>query len=81
MESSEQKSDPGEMIEVNGTDRWQVYQRLQELTIPCWCEPNQPLRVQLHNAGDAVQFWSVSRQLTASRQELAQWLESCWQMG
>lgn len=80
MESSEEKTETGEVVEVNGADRWQVYQRLQELAIECWCEPHQPLRVQLPHAIAAVQFWSVSRQVSASRQELAQWLERCWQI-
>jgi len=28
------------VVEVDWADRWQVYQRLQELEIPCWCEAN-----------------------------------------
>lgn len=71
MESSEQKSHTGQMLEVHGSNKWQMYRRLQELGISCWCEANQPLRVPL-NAGTAVQFWSVSQQLQMSRPRLVQ---------
>lgn len=80
MESSEYKTDLAQVVEVNGTERWSVFQRLRELEIPCWCEPNQPLRVYLSDTHATVQFWSVSRQLNAKRQELVQWLEQCWQI-
>jgi len=44
------------MIEVNWADRWQVYQRLQELAIPCWCATDQPLRVEITDVAAAVQL-------------------------
>ncbi len=66
------------VVEVNWSDRWQVYQRLQELDIPCWCETNQPLTIQIENAYTAIQVWSVIRQFTASRQVLIWALEGCW---
>ncbi len=67
-----------EIVEVNWADRWQVYHRLQELAIPCWCDTNQPLRVHIDDALTAVQLWSVLRQLTTSRQDLVCWLERCF---
>jgi hypothetical protein len=66
------------IVEVNWADRWQVYQRLQELDIPCWCEVDQPLKVAVDNLTAAVQLWSVMRQFTASRQDLIVTLEYCW---
>ncbi|QSJ17213.1 hypothetical protein JYQ62_37200 [Nostoc sp. UHCC 0702] len=66
------------IVEVNWADRWQVYQRLQELDIPCWCETNQPLQVEIGNFTAGVQFWNVMRRLTASRQDLILHLEQCW---
>ncbi len=65
-------------VGVDWADRWQVYQRLQELEIKCWCEPNQPLRVEIDNPLAVVQLWSVMQQLTASRQELICYLEHSW---
>ena len=66
-------------IQVNRADRWQVYQRLQELDIPSWCATQQPLMVHIANTAAAIQLWSVSRQFTGSRQDLVFWLERCWQ--
>lgn len=67
------------LVKVKWADRWQVYQRLQELGIPCSCATGQPLRVHIADDAAAVQLWSVLRQLTAPRQELMFWLERCWQ--
>lgn len=69
-----------EMIEIQCEDRWQVYRRLQELDISCQCSYHQPLKVQVNNAVTAVQVWSVVKQVTMSRQTLANWLESCWRV-
>ncbi|OKH28382.1 Asr1405/Asl0597 family protein [Chroogloeocystis siderophila] len=69
----------GETVEVNGIDRWQIYQRLQELAIPCWCVTNQPLRVRVVDVTTAIQLWSVSRQFKMSRHDLVCWLERCWE--
>jgi hypothetical protein len=66
------------VLGVSWTDRWQVYQRLRELDIPCNCEANQPLEVEIPNPTIAMQIWSVTRQFTASRQELIATLEGCW---
>ncbi|MFM2062462.1 MAG: hypothetical protein RLZZ507_2132 [Cyanobacteriota bacterium] len=68
------------IVEVNWSDRWQVYQRLNELNIPCRCETNQPLQVEIANPQVAVQLWSVVRQFKASRQDLIFTLENSWQM-
>ncbi|MEA5564027.1 MULTISPECIES: Asr1405/Asl0597 family protein [unclassified Anabaena] len=66
------------VVEVNWLDRWQIYQRLQELDIPCWCEASQPLKVKISSPVAAIQLWSVIRQFTASRQDLISTLKrSC----
>lgn len=67
-----------ETVEVNRADRWQVYLRLQDLDISCECPSDQPLRVEIQSATAAMQLWSVVKQLTASRQDLVEWLERCW---
>jgi hypothetical protein len=66
------------VVEVSWADRWQVYQRLKELEIPCICQTNQPLQVEIANPQTVVQLWSVMRQFTASRQELICTLDNCW---
>jgi hypothetical protein len=67
------------IIDVNWADRWQVYQRLQDLDIPCSCQTNEPLKVEINNPTAAIQFWSVMRQLRTSRQEQIGYLKLCWQ--
>lgn len=80
MNSSQLQPENSEVIQVNcWADRWQVYRRLQELGIPCSCEVEQPLRVQIKNTNQAVQLSSVLKQFTASRQELLDSLERSWQ--
>ncbi|NJM72925.1 MAG: hypothetical protein HC862_23820 [Scytonema sp. RU_4_4] len=66
------------IIEVNRVDRWQIYRRLQELDIPCWCETNQPLTVEISNPTAAIQLWSVVQQFTTNRQDLIRNLKKCW---
>ncbi|MBW4664360.1 MAG: hypothetical protein KME01_09195 [Chroococcus sp. CMT-3BRIN-NPC107] len=65
------------MVEVSWGDRWYVYERLQQLAIPCSCAIDQPLQVQITSISAAIQLWSISRQLNTSRQELVKWLEKC----
>jgi hypothetical protein len=65
-------------LAVSWADRWQIYQRIQELDIPCRCSGNQPLRVMIANPTIAIQLWSVIRQYTASRQDLIMILEKSW---
>lgn len=67
------------IVEVNWADRWQIYRRLQELDIPCSCEANQPLKVEMNNTTAAVQLWSVVRQSNSCRQDLISVLNKCWQ--
>ncbi len=73
-------SESSETINVARQDRWQVYQRLQELDIPCSCTSQQPLQTQVHSPADVLQVWSVIQQVTAPRQELVFWLERCWKV-
>lgn len=80
MNRSSSKIETKQEIEISWGDRWQVYRRLQELAIPCECGTNQPLRYQIQDVTAAMQLWSVVRQLTVPRQELASWLERCWQI-
>lgn len=68
------------VLEVSWADRWQVYQRLSELEIPCCCETNQPLQVEITHPNAAIQLWSVTRRFMASRQDLINTLENCWRI-
>lgn len=65
---------------IDRCDRWQVYHRLQELDIGCWCDCHQPLTVEVDQIGKIVQVWCVIRQVIGSRRELIDRLEQCWQI-
>ncbi|MBW4647365.1 MAG: hypothetical protein KME06_01490 [Kastovskya adunca ATA6-11-RM4] len=78
MNPSSFQSETKQTIEVDWVDRWQVYRRLQELSISCQCGSNQPLTVQIDDVKTAVQVWSVVRQITVPRWGLVGWLERCW---
>jgi hypothetical protein len=67
------------VICIDPIDRWTVYHRLQELSIPCWCASHQPLRVQVDNATVALQLWAVLQRIKASRRQSLDWLERCWE--
>lgn len=69
-----------QVVEVPWGDRWIVYRRLRELQIPCYCSTNEPLQVQLSSPTAVIQLWSVTKQHSASRQELISWLKDCWQI-
>lgn len=67
-------------IHVKQLERWQVYQRLLELQIPCRCRCNEPLEVELETPLKLWQFWTVVWRVSASRQMLSDYLESCWRL-
>lgn len=78
MSMFESRSAYSQAIAVKWADRWTVYQRLQELQIPCCCNTNRPLQVEIESPTAAIQLWSVVRQITTSRSELISWLNECW---
>lgn len=66
------------VVSVPRVERWQVYYRLRELMIPCWCLPDGSLRVEVQNGMHALLLRSVVQQFIASRQEMVTWLGRCW---
>lgn len=64
---------------VSRCDRWCVYQRLQELMIPCWCPEDGSLWVEIEHGIHAILLRSAVYGAIASRQELVDWLERCWE--
>ncbi|MGK7922535.1 MAG: Asr1405/Asl0597 family protein [Trichodesmium sp.] len=80
MSTFHQRPNTCEILQISWVDRWQVYRRLQELEINCWCEVEKPLQVQLKDRNEANQLDSVLKQFTANRHELVQLLQRCWQV-
>ncbi|CEJ46096.1 Asr1405/Asl0597 family protein [Umezakia ovalisporum] len=73
-------SDPlgDQVLQIPLCDRWGICQRLQELMIPCCCHSDGSLRVQVNNLLEAILVRSTVIQFLASRHELVEWLERCW---
>lgn len=67
-------------INVQQVQRWQIYQRLLELQIPCRCHCHQPLEVELATPLKLWQFWSVVWRISASRETLRDYLDRCWRL-
>jgi hypothetical protein len=68
------------LIDLHQPERWQLYQRLQELDIECYCSGCQPLLMHLEGAFSALQAWSAMRQMYCSNDCLRNWLEQCWKI-
>ncbi|MEB3336967.1 MAG: hypothetical protein VKJ46_05850 [Leptolyngbyaceae bacterium] len=66
------------VVSVPRIDRWRIYHRLQELMIPCWCLSDGSLRVEVQDGMGALLLRSVVQQFLASRPEMVNWLERCW---
>ncbi|MCY7394495.1 MAG: hypothetical protein LH647_24250 [Leptolyngbyaceae cyanobacterium CAN_BIN12] len=62
---------------ISRCDRWLACQRLQDLNIPCQCQLDGCLQVEITHPIAILQLRSVVQQITASRSELIEWLERC----
>ena len=69
-----------QIVTVEWSERWQVYSRLKALEIECSCSMNQPLQVAPNSPQEAIQLWSIVKQVTSNRQELVDWLHQCWRI-
>jgi hypothetical protein len=69
-----------QIINIPFAERWQIYYRLQELMIPCWCPSDGSLRVHINNVLTAILVRSTLMHFFASRLELVDWLEQCWKL-
>ncbi|NJP10910.1 MAG: hypothetical protein HC866_16705 [Leptolyngbyaceae cyanobacterium RU_5_1] len=68
-----------QVLTISRCDRWQARQRLQDLNIPCHCLADGRLQVEINHPIAILQLRSVIQQLTASRTDLIDWLDQCWQ--
>lgn len=67
-------------IDIEQTNRQKVYERLQQLEIPCSWGDGEPLQVRVENPVAALQVWSVLQQYAPSDAAVRQRLKRCWQM-
>ncbi|MCL1469267.1 Asr1405/Asl0597 family protein [Argonema antarcticum] len=80
MEQSSVNPVARQVVGIPRGDRWQAYQRLRSLEIPCCCSLQGSLEVEVNTPLAAIQLWSVMGQMTRPRRELAVWLDRCWQL-
>ncbi len=59
-------------------DRWAVWQRLQELGIPCTCRADQPLLATVDSPLAVWQVWHVLR-MQGAPAPLRDWLKRCYE--
>jgi hypothetical protein len=64
---------------VSRCDRWLIHHRLQELMIPCWCPDDGSLWVEIEHGINAILLRSAVYQAIATREELLDWLQRCWE--
>ncbi|MGF1458615.1 MAG: Asr1405/Asl0597 family protein [Leptolyngbyaceae cyanobacterium] len=64
-------------MELDTCDRWSVFQRLQELSIPCQCAYGQPLQVEATTPTAVMQIWSVAQHWTRPLEATVAMLENC----
>ena len=69
-----------QIVTIEWAERWQVYHRLKDLEIECSCSINQPLQVAPNSPQEAIQLWSIVKQVRSNRQELVDWLYKCWRI-
>ncbi|MBD2615704.1 hypothetical protein VF14_10480 [Nostoc linckia z18] len=81
LNPSQINSEPSgeQVLQIPLSDRWRIYHRLQELKIQSSCLPDGSLRVQVNNLLEGILIRSTVMQFLASRHELVEWLERCWQ--
>lgn len=77
MFSSSDRLD-GQIVQIPLGERWQIFHRLQDLMVPCWCPDDGSLRVEVNSCRDAILVRTIVQQFMASRPELIDWLERCW---
>ncbi|MBE9181832.1 hypothetical protein IQ268_25010 [Oculatella sp. LEGE 06141] len=78
MDHSQSPVSTRQLISISRSDRWQICYRLQELGIACTCLDDGSFHAEVDSPVAMMQLRSVLLQLTASRQQLVEWLERCW---
>ena len=72
------KEEASTSLEIDLIDRWQVYQRLQDLSIGCRCRYGDPLQVYYETPAEIIQIWSVVQQVAGDRKAHIERLNRCW---
>lgn len=80
MESERFQLTNYQIIKIERVNCWNIYRRLQDLSIKCSLATGKPLKVEINDPQTVIQVWSVIKQFKASRSESIEWLNSCWRI-
>ena len=69
-----------QIVTVEWDERWQVYHRLKAIEVECSCRINEPLQASPKSPQQAIQLWSIVKQVNSNRQDLVDWLNQCWKI-
>ncbi len=69
-----------QIVTVEWDERWQVYHRLKAIEVECSCRMNEPLKASPKSPQQAIQLWSIVKQVNSNRQDLVNWLNQCWKI-
>jgi hypothetical protein len=67
-------------IEVDGIDRWVIYDRLKSLGFICQCQSGQPLCIQMTTVQEFIQYWCVMQHIRNDRTFLTNLLQKAWRL-
>ncbi|NEQ43713.1 MAG: hypothetical protein F6K00_09215 [Leptolyngbya sp. SIOISBB] len=73
-------SDSKVALDLDPIDRWSIFARLQDLSVPCECVSGQPLQVSAASPTAVLHIWTVVRRTQLSRAAAIATLETCWNM-
>ena len=66
------------IVDVPSNAKLIIYQRLQELAIPCWRTRDGNIWVEISNVNIAVIVHRTIKQSVAQPQEIVKLLQNCW---
>ena len=72
-------SEPTVTLDIDLIERWNVFNRLKELSIPCNCSSGLPLVVSVETPAAAVQVWCVLQRCLMTRDASVRHLAQCWE--
>ncbi len=73
-------SDSKISLALDPVDRWSIFARLQDLSVPCECTCGQPLQVSAVSPTAVLHIWTVVRSTQMPRDAAISALETCWNM-
>lgn len=67
-----------QVLQLPANDRNNLYQRLQQLDISCYCDLQGYLHIETNNTREVILVRTVLMEFFASHDQLVTWLKQCW---